>query len=155
MEKRSAHMAITSREMTKNAARRLRVLREKLRLNRIGMSRRLGVDKGSYTRNEDGDTFPGLKSLITMHEQWNVSMDWFMFGKGSMYLKDYDAEVARANSRVKELEEELEQLAGHASARPEIKELLESMNQDPQLRHEILVCFYKYKKENKNTGEKS
>jgi hypothetical protein len=31
VEKRSAHMAITSREMTRNAAQRLRVLREKLR----------------------------------------------------------------------------------------------------------------------------
>jgi chaperonin cofactor prefoldin len=68
-------------------------------------------------------------------------------------LKTKEIELETVLEQKKELETQLEQvkewenrLAGFKDAEPEIKELLDLMLKDPQMRHEVLAHLYKYKK---------
>lgn len=118
---------------------RLQELRKELNLSRRKMAARLGVSAIAYYRNESDTTMPGMVSLHRLHEDFGVSMDWLLFNHGEKFLKEQKPAGE-------------EKARGYSQAGPEIEQLLECMEQDPLLRHEILTHFYKYKNQ-KETGE--
>jgi transcriptional regulator with XRE-family HTH domain len=120
------------------------------------MAARLGVKTNTYHKNENGETFPGAKTLNLLQEEFGISMEWFMFGRGPMYYKDILADPAAAikkegreelETALKEVSGKLEKFAWLEEAGPEMETLLLEMEKDPQLRFELLAYFYKYKKE--------
>lgn len=65
-------------------------------------------------------------------------MDWLFFNKGPVHFREKEAnenEPAGLN---------LEKLS------PYVRELIEYMEKDPLLQHEILVQFFKYKEKKEN-----
>ncbi len=122
-----------------NVGNRLLKLRGQLALSPGEMAARLGVSRSSYYKNENGETLPGMISIFRLHKDLKLSIDWFLFGIGGMYLPDeqqiQEREQAKTPSTVK--------------FDPELSELIAHLEKDPLLRHEIMVYFYKYK-QNKN-----
>jgi len=112
---------------------RLKKLREHLKYSREEMSAHFSLTKSGYDRNERGETFPSGDMLIRLAKNFGVSMDWLLFDRGPMYYPE------EQKSR--------ETLQALQDAIPEVKELLEYMGRDPLLRYEMLIHFYKYKKE--------
>ena len=123
-------MPKASKEFMQNLGRRLRTIRRQLNYNQQQMASALGLKRSGYFKNEEGDTFPGVSTLFRLQKDHDISMDWLIFNKGPMVFK-----MKQQEGKPLAFEER--------SA--EVKELLDAMEQDPQLKHEILAYFYKYK----------
>ena len=115
--------------LMKGLGQRLRQLRRQLDLSPGEMAQRMGVQVAAYYKNESGETIPGVTSLHRLHRDFGISMDWLLFDCGPMELKNKTA--GNESPPLAELvpTEELE--------------LLEHMANDPVIRHEVLLYFYK------------
>ena len=123
---------------------RLHKLRLHLQCSRTKMADKLGLHPNTINRYERDDCIPGAAPLSLLQKEFDVSMDWLLFAKGSMFLREKEQAVK----------------AGTASAaeqlRPEIKEMADYMEQDPVLLYEMMLFFHKYKnKKEKEQGERS
>jgi hypothetical protein len=102
-------------------------------------------------------------------------MDWLLFGRGPMFFKEkaqkemelehamkelntqLDRERKNHEAECKKKEEELKnqrQKASFIESRPDMKELLEHMEQDAIFYHELMLYFRKYKIEKKESIKK-
>jgi hypothetical protein len=63
-------------------------------------------------------------------------MDRLFFNRGQMFFREQQAEGIK------------EKAAGIENLIPDVRELLDYMDQDSLFRHEVLVYFYKYRKKN-------
>jgi transcriptional regulator with XRE-family HTH domain len=127
----------------KSVGQRLKEIRIKLNYTPDWMASKLEIDRTTYYRDENGESLPGLESLNYLHKYFGVSMDWFLFGTGPMYYKE--KEQAKPPEVIIETKPHpLEELM------PDVKELWDYMVQDPQLRHETMLNFYKYKERKEN-----
>ena len=116
--------------------RRLKQLRNHFKYSLDEMARKLELSKSGYFKNEGGFTFPGLKTLDRLQREYDISMDWLIFNKGPInYTK---------KPSVQSLEEE-RGLSALRNVSQEVLGLVEYMEQDPLLRAEMLVHFYRYK----------
>jgi transcriptional regulator with XRE-family HTH domain len=127
---------------------RLKEIRKTLDLSTIEMARKLGIIRTAYYKNESGETLPGLTSLLRMKKDLDISMDWFLFGIGPMFYMDKESGMQTAADNKNEI-------LSLVNLMPDVKELWNQMAQDPLLRHELMVYYYKYKenKENKTSNE--
>lgn len=110
---------------------RLRMVRRHLNYTRKEMATVLGVQPSGYYKNEAGETYPGRGTFFRLQRDYGISMDWLLSNKGPMFYKQKPQE--------KEKEPALEDRV------PEVRELLDHMDGDPQLKHEILAYFFKYR----------
>lgn len=131
-----------NQNVIQGAGRRLKKIREQLRYSPGEMAARLGIGINGYYKNEHGESTPSPKTLYQLQKEYDISMDWFLFNKGPERFKDKPAETEKPR---KEAETETKKSTAKEKISPEIKDLLDHMEQDPLLRHEIMVYFYKYK----------
>lgn len=121
--------------------RRLRKLREQLKFSPNQMAAKLGLSSSGYFKNEHGRRFPGLDTLNLLQQDWDISMDWFIFNKGPVLYKEKQPEpktpAEPGKTETKSLTPD--------DVGADVYELLEYMRQDRLLKHEVLVYFYKYK----------
>jgi len=57
-------------------ADRIKELRENYGLTRLEMAKRLGVNKSTITRYENGEMNPTIDMLIKIRETFGVTVDW-------------------------------------------------------------------------------
>jgi transcriptional regulator with XRE-family HTH domain len=130
-------MAIHEKNTIREIGDRLKKLREHLNYSRKRMAAFLGVTSNGYGKNECGINFPSIPTLKRLSKELNISMDWLIFNRGPMYIQEappaVNTEVAKKPSLVEII--------------PDLKELLDYMEQNQQFRYEVLAFFYKYKKE--------
>ncbi|MCP5051464.1 MAG: helix-turn-helix domain-containing protein [bacterium] len=166
----------TRRMIVREASHRLRKVRGELNLSRIELSARLGVGSNAYGKSEAGVNLLSLPNLLFLQNNYDISMDWLLFGRGPMHYrtKIEEAGLETERERLKKEEERLKKEAqrlkkeaervkesGESAAKfveletvmPDITELLEHMAKDPQLRYTTLLNFYNYQKE--KTGGQS
>ena len=110
---------------------RLAKVRRQLNYSRQEMARMLGLKYSGYFKNETGETFPSVSTLSLLQKNFDISMDWLIFNKGPMVFKDKPS-----------LEK---QTFDFVSQSQELGELMKSIENDPQLKHEVLAYFYQYK----------
>jgi transcriptional regulator with XRE-family HTH domain len=131
--------------------RRLIRLRKHLNYSLEEMARKLGLSKSGYYKNEGGLSFPGLETLDCLQRDYDISMDWLMFEKGPMHFQEKQPEPQPEPEPEKVEKKEtldLEELS------PDVRELLEYMEGDRLLKHEVLVYFYRYKERKEHQGLK-
>jgi transcriptional regulator with XRE-family HTH domain len=124
-----------TKKIVVEAGQRLEMVRKSYDYSRQEMASRLGVSRSNLYKNEIGFYFPRLDTLIRLHEDFDVSLDWLLFDSGPRHTKDKQAAIALEN-----------QSKSMISESPDVKELLTAIEQDQVLRHELLAYFYKYKK---------
>ncbi|HLP61854.1 MAG TPA: helix-turn-helix transcriptional regulator [Candidatus Deferrimicrobium sp.] len=115
---------------------RLRAVRATLKYSRGEMGSHFGISSTGYTKNENGMTSPGIRALYKLGAGFNISLDWLICGKGSIFFKGQAP-----------LEEKLGVKEGVIL--DDVKDLLQHMERIPRLRYEILGHFHKFKEENK------
>jgi len=125
-----------SGQNTQGIGGRLRTVRKHLNYTRQQMARVLGVHQSGYYKNEAGETYPRPETLLKLQRDYGISMDWLLSNKGPMFYK----EKAREKEKTSGLEERV----------PEVRELVDHMDRDPQLKHEILAFFFKYRNKKKS-----
>lgn len=141
------------------AALRLKNVREQAGFNGREMASRLGLSAPGYNKNEQGSNFPGIDTLQALSEKFNISMDWFLFGKGPMNYKEKGEKEKQLEQRVKTLEhnlegmveeskkheEALQERAGAIEMKPEVREVLDYMASHPVFYHELMLYFHRHK----------
>jgi transcriptional regulator with XRE-family HTH domain len=161
--------------MLKAAGARLKKLRKHVNCDMKQMASRLGIVKNTYYKNENGVNLPSLTTLKRLVDDFDLSMDWLLFGRGPMFYKEKAQKEKELEHTVKELntqldrerknheaeckkkEEELKdqrQKAAFIESRPDMKELLEHLEQDAIFYHELMLYFRKYKIEKKENIKK-
>jgi transcriptional regulator with XRE-family HTH domain len=93
------------KEILKAIALRMKELREQQGCSPVEMASRLGISRGAYNKNEHGINFPCIDTQRRLSEDFDISMDWFLFNKGAMYYKEKDV-----RERERELEQAVEEL---------------------------------------------
>jgi len=160
-------MKFNKRDILRKTGVRLRKVRGQLGYTRSEMAARLGITVNGYRKNESGECFPNPQSLFRLSSEYDVSMDWLYFNKGTMYHKEMkrleDLEKAEPEGLEQQLAdckvqlEDLEQeTAAIRQAAPDVKEMVIHMEQYPILYHELLLHFHQFVKENPQdqTGKK-
>jgi transcriptional regulator with XRE-family HTH domain len=131
----------SKKELRKAIGLRLKELRKVLSFTQEVMARTLKTGRPNYTRIEIGDTFLNHIILHKLAVEFNVSMDWLICGRGSMFIHQRE-EIDM------EKEGDVQPRSQHQSEKPtnpEIAELLEYMEKIPFLYHDVMEFFYKLK----------
>ena len=131
-------MAIHRGRLLQEVGKRLRTIRQQLKHSPSDMARRLGLSYSGYFKNESGITFPKVTTLHVLQDDFDISMDWFIFNKGPMHYKARQQEL--------QLEEKGTKTSRLEDTVPEVRDLLDYMEEDFLFRHKVLVYFYEYKK---------
>ena len=131
-------MNTNRRRSLKGISARVRKIREVLSYSQDSMAAHFGVARASYYRYESGEALPGPYALDVLANNFDVSLDWLIAGKGPMFYK----EKKRPEEKIK-LENALD----------EVKELLDHMDRIPLLRLEVLSFYYKFKRDYKDLIE--
>ncbi len=129
------------KELRKAIGLRLKEIRKALRFTQEVMARILETGRPNYTRIEIGDTFLNHVILHKLAAEFNVSMDWLICGRGSMFIQKREDRDVENKGDV----QSLDQAQLEKPKNPEIAELLEYMEQIPFLYHDVLEFFYRFK----------
>ncbi|NIM16550.1 MAG: helix-turn-helix domain-containing protein [Candidatus Aminicenantes bacterium] len=162
------------KEILKAVAIRLKKVREQLGYSPKEMAFRLKITPGAYNKNEKGTNFPWLDTQRRLLEDFDISMDWFLFNKGTMFFKEKDvrerekeleqaveelkrqleeehkeheADRKKLEEECKKLEKAVQENEASIEKNPEVRELLDHMERVPMLYHEIMLHFQKFKVE--------
>jgi transcriptional regulator with XRE-family HTH domain len=143
-------MAFNRRRLIVEIGQRLRRLREQLNYSLDQMAAKFGLSKSGYFKNENGRRFPGLDTLNLLQRDMDISMDWLIFNKGPVHYKEKVPQPQPQPEPEKAAGKETPALE---NVGPDVRELLEYMEHDRLLKHEVLVYFYKYKEKKEHQGE--
>jgi transcriptional regulator with XRE-family HTH domain len=142
---------MTRKQRLKEIGARLTKLREQLNYSREEMAAHCEVTESGLGKNERGDHLPQLDTLENLVKKFDASMDWLLFNKGPLFYKEKTQEEKQQPPEEKppvQQKQPEEKFPGLEQVMPDVKELLDYMAKDPLLKYEVLVYFYKYKKEN-------
>jgi len=128
-------MTIRTKSFISDLSKRLRLVRKEHQYTRREMALRLGISPANYYKNETAVSMPRTDTLYRLHTDFDISLDWLLFGSQPMHNKEKQPVMA---AEVK--------TTGLENILPDARELLDAMEQDQVLRHEVLLYFYKYKK---------
>lgn len=138
-----------------SVALRLKAIRQQTGFTPAQMAARLGITPGAYNKYERGKNFPFRNTLKRLAEDFNISMDWLFFNKGPMYYKEkgqrekeLEEELKKLTAEFEEERKNLEKLMQKKTSSPEVKELLDYMEQSPVFYHKIMAYFREYQAEN-------
>ncbi len=113
------------------AAKKLKAIRAERQFSRKKMASQLEITFSAYFKNENGESYPGWGTLYHLQEYFDISMDWFIFDRGPMYLKDKDNDA----ERIKELESDL--LKCSSDKEQVVKELTDTTAQNDELNERL------------------
>ena len=115
----------------------MKKMRETLKFSQERMAGFFGVQRSSYTKYENGDTFPGEQALKVLAENFDISLDWLICNKGPMFYKE--------KAPWEELDSESDMKV--------LRELFEYMVKYPFIRYRMLSDFYSFKLKNNNFAD--
>lgn len=139
---------MTRKQRLKEIGSRLTQLREQLNYSRDKMAALCEVTESGLAKNERGDHLPQLDTLENLVKKFDASMDWLLFNKGPLFFKEKTHEEKPPVQQKQPEKQPGEKFLGLEHVMPDVNELLDYMAKDPLLKYEVLVFFYKYKKEN-------
>jgi transcriptional regulator with XRE-family HTH domain len=130
-------MGNTSKTLQKmEFGERLRQIRHHFGYSQDRMAELMSLSKITYAKNERGVSLPSLQTLFVLNSQFGISVEWFLFNQGAMFLKDRD---------MKKTEKKVENVFS-----PDVEEMLFLMRQIPVLRHSVLCHFENFKIDRKD-----
>lgn len=147
MKKKSSH------EAAGPIAPRLQLLRKKLGYTQEDMAGRIGVSPGGYKKYEIGQRLLSMSVQFRLVKEFDISLDWLLLGRGPMYIDDkqpnqeLQQQVEQLNTQLNDMQQQAKQ--DRESYPKEMWQLMEAMNRDDILYHEVLAHFKRYQR---NTG---
>lgn len=120
--------------LARDTAKRLKILRQQLGYTQPQMAKYLGITASGYRKNEGGENIPHLSILHRLFNEHNISMDWFLFGKGPMHHAG--PKIQEQEKRIRELENEVQRLTRQLE------------NETGRLNHELETVNEKYRQDN-------
>lgn len=127
------------KKLKKDVGERLRQFRKKIGYTQDRIAPYMGVGRANYSRIEIGDIFPGIPALVTLKDEFNLSLHWLLCNHGEMFI------------------EEKEKPDNHVflgEDNEDIKDLLHHILNVPMVKHSVLSFFLEYKMKNKTLIDK-
>lgn len=129
-------------DFAKETGAKLKKIRNENHLTMNDMAAKLNLNRGTYSRNENGLTIPSYFTLYRLGNDFEISLDWFVLDKAPMYFGEEEEETMSP----------LPLPLPHAA---DINELLDHMEKIPLLRYEILAQFHRFKEEHPSLVQNS
>lgn len=87
----------------------LKRIRKELDISAQKMADKLGVSQGSIAQYESGKREPNYNFISRLNEIYNVNLNWFVSGKGNMFITDEHENKGAtiSEARIKELFNEM------------------------------------------------
>lgn len=150
-------------DLRKTIGYRLKELRQLLNFTQEKMAVYFGLKRTSYSKYEVGEISPNYLVLEKLGNDFDVSLDWLICGKGPMFFKEKMAEET-ANTQpeegIKQVENEVPQIPQSPRQEQEEKpfsrehrELVEHMEKIPLLHYEVMGFYHRFKIDNKELVE--
>ena len=76
--------------MSNEVGLRLKELRQKLKMTQVQLGEKLGIKGTTLAKHENGICYPTGKMLNILSSQYNVSMDYLLCGRGTLFHEDKD-----------------------------------------------------------------
>lgn len=137
---------MNNKDLAQNIAAKLKKIRQDKHLSISDMALKINVNRNSCARNENSRNIPNINTLLNLGHRLNISLDWLLLDKGSMYFTEKTEAIESIND------------AGEPLSPPlpdDINELLLYMEKIPLLRHEILAQFYRFKETNQDLMQRT
>ena len=128
--------------MSNEVGLRLKELRRKLNMTQAQLGEKLEIKATTLAKHENGICFPTGKMLNILASQYNVSMDYLLCGRGTLFYEDKDNSDSNR----------LKNLIGEDK---ELEELFSLVSKMSWVRHAVLSYFQRFKLENRELIEKS
>lgn len=150
-------------DLRKTIGYRLKELRKSISYTQEKMATYFGLKRTSYSKYETGETSPNYLVLEKLGNDFDVSLDWLICGKGPMIFKEKTTgETANVQPEegIKQVENEVPPLPRpprqeqeeRAFSR-EHRELVEHMEKIPLLHYEVMGFYHRFKIDNKELVE--
>ncbi len=127
--------------MSNEVGSRLKEIRQKLKMTQQQLGEKLGINGSAVAKYENGISFPTGKMLNLLASQYNVSMDYLVCGRGTLF---YEERVIPESSLSKDI----------MSGDKELEELFSLVSSMSWVRHAVLGYFHRFKLENRDLIEK-
>jgi len=127
--------------MSNEVGSRLKEIRQRLKMTQAQWGEKLGISGSAVAKHENGITFPTVKMLNILSSQYNVSMDYLLCGRGTLFYEDKD----NSNSN---------RLKNMVEGDIELEELFSLVCSKSWVRHAVLSFFQRFKLENRELIEK-
>ncbi|MGE5341350.1 MAG: helix-turn-helix domain-containing protein [Candidatus Omnitrophota bacterium] len=128
-------------------ALRLKEFRNSKGLTQERMAFHFDIWRTTYSNYELGQVFPNYLFLQKVANDFNVSLDWYICGKGSMLFKDEEELKKEAIDTYKNIgvnEDSAENPEAKVLSK-EHREMIEDMEKTPLLHYEIMAYYHRLK----------
>ncbi|MCP5106479.1 MAG: helix-turn-helix transcriptional regulator, partial [bacterium] len=112
---------------------RLRRFRKTIKLTQAEFVTYLDIGRANLSRIEKGEIFPSLNILVDLRNKFNLSIEWVVFDKGEMLVKDGPVETIYTGEN-----------------KEEIRDLLYYIGEIPAFEHAVLAFFHGYRARNED-----
>jgi transcriptional regulator with XRE-family HTH domain len=96
--------------MSTEVGSRLKEIRQRLKMTQAHLGEKLGVNGSSVAKQENGITFPTGKMLNILASQYNISMDYPLCGRWTLFYEDKDTPDSNRLKNIVKGDKELEEL---------------------------------------------
>jgi len=128
------------KKLKKDVGERLRQFRKKIGYTQERIAPYMGVGRANYSRIEIGDIFPGIPALVTLKDEFNLSLHWLLCNQGEMFIRE---------------NEKPDDHFYLGDDNEDIKDLLRHLLNVPMVKHSVLGFFLEYKMKNKTLIDKA
>lgn len=155
----------------KTLAARLKAIRKQRNLTTDRMAAELDICVNGYRKCEIGRNSLSQQTQILLAERFDISLDWLLLAKGPMQFSDIEKalrENVELKQEIRKLKEQQEQQQRQLEkttpepprspntvevTTPEVRELLQYMEDNPMFKFQLLAHFYRMKQEGPKQGE--
>jgi transcriptional regulator with XRE-family HTH domain len=102
-------MGLKDKSTLQAVGSRLKRLREQLNYSPDRMAAHFELTVSDYSKNENGETLPGLDTLRRLSDDFDISLDWLILNKGPKYFKEKEPPKLEVLDQEKEQEDEVEE----------------------------------------------
>jgi transcriptional regulator with XRE-family HTH domain len=133
------------KKLLKKIGSKLLRIREPYHFSNREMAERLGVDRSSYCRYENGESPPNITVLYRLGKEHGISLDWLILDRGPRRYEEKGKEdrggAVEVNANVMEI------------SNADVREMVRQLEQDPRLRYEILLHYFNQKEKRTEPGK--
>ena len=127
--------------MSNEFGSRLKEIRQRLKMTQEQLGKKLGVNASAVAKYEYEVTFPNINMLNILASQYNVSMDYLVCGRGTLFYEDKDTPDSDRYKNIIDGDKEMEELFS----------LVSSIS---WVRYAVLSYFQRFKLEHRHLMEK-
>lgn len=128
------------KEELKKIGGKITIIRMNTTLTQEQMAEKLNISRVQYSRIENGTAVPNANTLYQICEQFGISLDWLVMGKGTMDLQPPDRKWVSMD---------------FGEDKEAVDILLEKMYKAPILRYAVLNFFIKYYRKHQDMLDKT